>query len=336
MASVWEAHDELLDRRVAVKVLAAAPGRGRARAPALRARGADRRRALLASERRHDLRRRRARGQVVHRDGAASRGGTRRRPAARRTRRSRTAWRCAGSARPPRRSTPRTRPGSCTATSSPRTCCIDSQRTAPAGGLRHRAARPRGPDHPDRPGARHRGLPVSRAGDGRAVDRRLGPLRAGGRGVRAADRRAGRSARELRRPGARARRRRPAAAPRARRRRPARRRPVLARGMAKEPDERWDSAGALRATRSTTRSRRRRAPRASRAPPRPDEDATRVMARADGAAAAAAARRAAAAAAAPAVAAPRRRRRAAPRLRRRRRWSRWPRCCSSPPARSRS
>ena len=40
MASVWEAHDELLDRAVAVKVLASAPERGRARAPALPARGA--------------------------------------------------------------------------------------------------------------------------------------------------------------------------------------------------------------------------------------------------------------------------------------------------------
>ena len=74
-------------------------------------------------------------------------------------------------------------------------------------------ARLGGPADGHRPGARHGRLPLARAGDGRGRHRRLGPLRARRRGLRAADRRRGRSRPSTSPP-------RPARTSRTRRRRP--------------------------------------------------------------------------------------------------------------------
>ena len=122
MASVWEAHDELLDRRVAVKVLASHLGED------------ERARRRFAREART------AAGLSTHpnvvtiydvgeHDGKSFivmelvGGGTvADRLRAGDERRSRAASPCAGWARPARRSTPPTRRASCTATSSPPTC----------------------------------------------------------------------------------------------------------------------------------------------------------------------------------------------------------------------
>ena len=73
----------------------------------------------------------------------------------------------------------------------------------------------------------------------------VGPLRARGRGVRAADRLAPVPGRALRRPGARARRGPAAAASERDTDVPPAVDAVLARGMAKEPADRWPSAGAM-------------------------------------------------------------------------------------------
>src|SRR4051795_8749603 len=93
MAAVYAAHDTVLDRPVAVKVLAehlssddAAPpppprraaaagarGPGRRGPPPLPARGARGGRALVARVGRDDLRRRRARRPLLHRQGAPRR-----------------------------------------------------------------------------------------------------------------------------------------------------------------------------------------------------------------------------------------------------------------------
>ena len=110
MAGVWEAHDELLGRAVAVKVLASHLSED------------DR------ARRRFEREARAAAGLSSHpnvvtiydvgeHDGRAfmvmelMRGGTVGRPPARRAARSPTRPRCAGCARPPARSTPRTTPG---------------------------------------------------------------------------------------------------------------------------------------------------------------------------------------------------------------------------------
>ena len=67
-------------------------------------------------------------------------------------------------------------------------------------------ARLGGPAHGHRPGARHGRLSLARAGHGRGRERGLRPLRAGGRGLRAADRLAAVRGRALRGAGAGARR----------------------------------------------------------------------------------------------------------------------------------
>ena len=159
--------------RVAVKVLAAHLSEDdRARAP-LPARGARRRRAVLAPERRDDLRRRRARRPLVHRHGAAraaARVADRLARAARQIpHRVALRWLARGRLGARRRARGR---ASSTATSSPPTCCSTSSgRLALADfGIARLGAR--GPDHADRPGARHRRLHLARAGDGRAGDRR--------------------------------------------------------------------------------------------------------------------------------------------------------------------
>ena len=97
----------------------------------------------------------------------------------------------------------------------------------------------------------------------------VGPLRAGGRRVRAADRRQAVPGRELRRPGPRPRRGRAAARVRARHRRPARRRPRARRAAWPRSRTTAGRAPARWCGRSTTRSpRRRRAARAAAAPDR--------------------------------------------------------------------
>ena len=122
------ATDEELGREVAVKVLAERYRRGREPARAVQARGARGGAALGQPEHRHDLRRRRARRPADDRDGVphgrlARRAGHRQAavPAARRC--------STGSRRPRPRSTPRTPPGSSTATSSRGTCCSTSAGT---------------------------------------------------------------------------------------------------------------------------------------------------------------------------------------------------------------
>ena len=145
----------------------------------------------------------------------------------------------------------------------PANMLLDEQGPAGDRRLRDRAARPRGPDHADRPGARHGGVHLARAGAGRAVHGGVGPLRARRRRLRAAHRVQAVHGRELRGPGARPRRGRAAARVRARHRPAARRRPRArprhgqgARASAGRPPGRWSG-------RSTTRSRR-----AAAAPPR--------------------------------------------------------------------
>ena len=235
MASVWEAHDELLDRAVAVKVLAAHLGEDE------RARRRFQREARAAaglSSHPHvvtiyDVGEHRGRAFMVM---EIMRGGTVGDRLQSRRRDRRTRPRCAGCARPPRRSTPPTTPASCTATSSRRTCCWTStagSRVADFGIARLGLG---GPADADRPGARHRRLPLARAGDGRAGHGRVGPLRARRRRLRAADRARARS-----RPSTSPPRRAPTS--RTRRRRPRARHAscppavdaVLERGLAKEP-----------------------------------------------------------------------------------------------------
>ena len=69
-------------------------------------------------------------------------------------------------ARPPPRWPPPTRPASSTATSSRPTCWSDRRRRQDHR-LRHRLVGRQRPAHPDRPGDRHRALPLARAGGGR-------------------------------------------------------------------------------------------------------------------------------------------------------------------------
>ena len=122
MASVWEAHDELLDRDVAVKVLASHLGederaRRRFQREARAAAGLSSHPNVVTI---YDVgEHQRAR---VHGHGDHARRDDRRPPEVR-PRRSRMKTCCAGCARPPARSTPPTPPASCTATSSPATCC---------------------------------------------------------------------------------------------------------------------------------------------------------------------------------------------------------------------
>ena len=124
MAGVWEAHDELLHRSVAVKVLASHLSEDdRARQRFER----EARAAAGLSTHPHVV----TIYDVGEHDGRAfivmelMSGGT----VGDRLREGRAIaddTRCAGCARPPRRSTPPTTPASSTATSSPPTCCSTS------------------------------------------------------------------------------------------------------------------------------------------------------------------------------------------------------------------
>ena len=168
MASVWEAHDELLDRRVAIKVLASHLSED------------ERARRRFAREARA------AAGLSSHpnvvtiydvgeHDGESFivmellRGGTVADRLRCRARGSRTAWRCGGCTTRAPRSTPRT-----SRHRAPRRQAGQhaARRRRPARDrrLRDRAAGPRGPAHADRAGARHRRIHLARAGDGRARD----------------------------------------------------------------------------------------------------------------------------------------------------------------------
>ena len=309
MASVWAAEDELLGRAVAVKVLAARLAADDAAARALHsARPAPPPRVSRPPERRDDLRHRRARRPrpfIVMELLPAGRSPT----ACARASRSPTPSRCAGSARPPRRSTPPTRRASSTATSSRPTCCSTSAGASRCR-LRHRPAGHRHALTQTGQVARHRRLPLARAGDGPARDRRQRPLRAGRRRLRAADAAPPFEAEHARRAGAPAHRgaaRRPRARPPSCRRRRRRARARHGQGPRRPPRH----GGGVR--------RRPRAVRCERPGPRPPR--------------AVVARRAPATRAAPAPPAPRRRgggrgRTPAsfPDRARRRRWcSPWPR-----------
>ena len=294
MASVWEAHDELLDRDVAVKLLASHLGederaRRRFQREARAAAGLSshpnvvtiydvgehQSRVFMVMEimRGGTLGDRLKSGREIPHETALrwlreAAGGARHRPRRRR--------------RAPRHQA--------------RQPAARRPRAARGRRLRDRPPGLGGPAHRHRPGARHRRLPVARAGDGRGRDRRVGPLRARGRRLRAADRLAAVRGRALRRAGARPRRG-PAAAGlrRAPRSCPRAVDAVLERGLAKEPGgplaerrgvRRRARAHARRATSATRPTRRLvgarapatpataaagdgRAPRASRrSPPR--------------------------------------------------------------------
>ena len=117
MGVVWAARDPVLERTVAIKVLALRRRAGAAQAAA--ARGA-RDGAAQAPERGHRVRGRHRGRSRLHRDGAR-RGRHARRVAARTSRRApRSSPRCSP---PAAGSPPRTPPGSCIATSSRTTCC---------------------------------------------------------------------------------------------------------------------------------------------------------------------------------------------------------------------
>ena len=144
-----------------------APGRGRELRVALQARGAGRGPARAPEHRAGlRLRLRPPLGPPVHRDGV------RRRPLVRRTAArpgadGARATRSRSCARPAAGSTTRTATGSSTATSSPATCC-QHRRRGQARRLRHRQGRRAVGHHEGRLGARHRRLPVARAGARRA------------------------------------------------------------------------------------------------------------------------------------------------------------------------
>ena len=286
MAGVWEAHDELLGPRRRGQGAGLAPGRGRARPPALPARGARRGRALLAPERGHDLRRRRARRPRRSWSWSCMRGGTRRRPAAQAAARSphETALRWLREA----------------------AAALDAAHDA---GVVHRDIKPGNLllDERDRLAIADFGIARLALEDqltatgqvlgtaayispeqaiGEPATRRLGPLRARRRRLRAADRRASRSRPSTspprRAPTSRTRRRSP---PSATRRCPRGVDAVLERGMAKDPAARWDSAGAMvaaleRAMGSSRPADRADAPDPAGAPPPPDRERPSAGARA--------------------------------------------------------
>ena len=138
MGEIYRATDTVLGRDVAIKVLF--PARGcRSGAPrAVHARGARGRPALRRGARCHDLRRRRDRRPALHRHGVPARRVARRPARCEAARRS--PRRSAGWTKSLARSTRRTRAGSCTGTSSPRTCCSTAPgtSTSPTSGSRAR------------------------------------------------------------------------------------------------------------------------------------------------------------------------------------------------------
>ena len=87
-----------------------------------------------------------------------------------------------------RRSTPRTPPGSCTATSSPPTCCSPATHAYLSDFGLTRSLSSRGAADRDRPVARHHRLRLARAAAGRARRRARGRLLARLRAPRGADR----------------------------------------------------------------------------------------------------------------------------------------------------
>ena len=131
MASVWEAHDELLDRDVAVKLLASHLGEDERAQAAFPARGAGRGGALLAPERGHDLRRRGAHEPRLHGHGDHARRDARRPSQERPRDRARDRAALAARGRGGARHRPRRR-ASCTATSSPATSCSTAASGSPS------------------------------------------------------------------------------------------------------------------------------------------------------------------------------------------------------------
>ena len=265
MASVWEAHDELLDRDVAVKLLASHLGederaRRRFQREARAAAGLSSHPNVVTI---YDVGEHASRVFMVMEIMRGGTVGDRLKSGGEIPHADRAALAARGRGA---RWTPRTTPASCTATSSPATCCSTSTSGSRSADFGIARARVGGPADADRAGARHRRLPLARAGDGRGRDRRVGPLRARGRRLRAADRHAPVRGRALRRPGAGARRGPGAARLRARR-------PVTAVDACSNAD--WPRTRGPLATRG--RSWTRSSARSRRPPPhaRPTRRAAR-------------------------------------------------------------
>ena len=159
---------------VAVKVLAAGYAADEAAPRAASARGA-RRRARVATTRNvvtiFDIGEHDGPAAFIVMEHFAGRHG--RRPAARAASRSPAPHGAAlARATPPRRSTTPTPPTSSTATSSPATCCSTSTGACAVGDFGIARWRDRDVGDADRPGARHRGVPVARAGASGSPPRR--------------------------------------------------------------------------------------------------------------------------------------------------------------------
>ena len=173
MASVWAAEDALLGRLVAVKVLA----RGLRRRPSAPA-GASRARrapprALRPSARRHGLRHRRARRTSAFIVMEHFAGGTvADRLRGRRARSPRRGAALAARGRR-RRSTAPTRHDVVHRDVKPANLLLDERGRLAVGDFGIATAGRRDAGHPDRPGPRHRRLPLARAGARPSRDRRV-------------------------------------------------------------------------------------------------------------------------------------------------------------------